>query len=84
MALSKGEKTAIVEKFATQPGDTGSSEVQVAVLTHRINQLNEKQAVHEKEDARVHAEFMALKDDVREMKADVKTLLRRSTDQIKK
>ena len=41
MALSKGEKTAIVEKFAVNTGDTGSSEVQIALLTQRINHLNE-------------------------------------------
>ena len=39
--MRKEEKTAIIEKYATHPGDTGSPEVQIAVLTHRINDLNE-------------------------------------------
>ena len=35
--MRKEEKTAIIEQFATHPGDTGSPEVQIAVLTSRIN-----------------------------------------------
>ena len=38
--MRKEEKTAIIEKYATHPGDTGSPEVQIAVLTQRINDLN--------------------------------------------
>ena len=34
-------KTEIIEAFAQHPGDTGSPEVQVALLTERINHLNE-------------------------------------------
>jgi len=37
--LDKGEKTDIVNKFELHEGDTGSTEVQVALLTERINQL---------------------------------------------
>ena len=37
--MDKEEKTEIVEKFALHEGDTGSTEVQVALLTERINQL---------------------------------------------
>ena len=37
--MDKAEKTEIVEKFALHEGDTGSTEVQVALLTERINQL---------------------------------------------
>lgn len=37
--MDKVKKTEIIEKFARQKGDTGSTEVQVAVLTGRINQL---------------------------------------------
>ncbi|MFC1928564.1 30S ribosomal protein S15 [Chloroflexota bacterium] len=37
--MRKAEKTQIIEKFALQEGDTGSTEVQVALLTERINQL---------------------------------------------
>jgi small subunit ribosomal protein S15 len=39
--LEKTIKTAIISEYATHPGDTGSAEVQVAVLTTRINQLAE-------------------------------------------
>jgi small subunit ribosomal protein S15 len=54
MALSKGEKTTIIEKFANQPGDTGSSEVQVAVLTQRINQINEHIKTHRHDQSAKH------------------------------
>jgi small subunit ribosomal protein S15 len=37
--LDKIKKTEIIEKFARQKGDTGSTEVQVAILTERIIQL---------------------------------------------
>ncbi len=40
MALSKETKKALVEKFARFAGDTGSPEVQIAILTHEINELN--------------------------------------------
>ena len=37
--MDKAKKTEIIEKFARQEGDTGSTEVQIALLTERINQL---------------------------------------------
>jgi small subunit ribosomal protein S15 len=39
--LEKTKKTAIITEYAMHPGDTGSAEVQVAILTTRINQLAE-------------------------------------------
>ncbi len=36
MALDAAEKKQIMEKYATHPGDTGSPEVQVALLSRRI------------------------------------------------
>lgn len=39
--IAKEIKTNIIREYATHEGDTGSPEVQVAVLTHRINELNE-------------------------------------------
>ena len=39
--ISKEKKTAIMEEYAIKPGDTGSPEVQVAVLTARIQELTE-------------------------------------------
>ena len=37
--MDKAEKIAIIEKYGLHEGDTGSTEVQVALLTERINQL---------------------------------------------
>ena len=37
--MDKAQKTEIIEKFALHEGDTGSTEVQIALLTERINQL---------------------------------------------
>jgi len=54
MALSKGETAAIVEKFAVNAGDTGSSEVQIALLTQRINQLNEHLKIHKNDQSSRH------------------------------
>ena len=48
--LSKEKKTAIMEEYARTPGDTGSPEVQVAVLTARIQELTE----HLKENPKDH------------------------------
>lgn len=39
--IAKEKKTAIMEQYAMKPGDTGSPEVQVAVLTERIKELTE-------------------------------------------
>ena len=46
MALTKEKKTSIIEKFRIDENDTGSVEVQVALLTERINDLNEHLKVH--------------------------------------
>ena len=39
--MLKSEKTEIIKKYARLEGDTGSTEVQIAVLTKRINDLTE-------------------------------------------
>ena len=44
--IRKDEKTAVIEANRTHPTDTGSPEVQVAILTERINQLTEHLKVH--------------------------------------
>ena len=46
MALTKDEKTSIIKKYRLDENDTGSVEVQVALLTKRINDLNEHLKVH--------------------------------------
>ncbi len=47
--MLKEEKTAIIKEYATHEGDTGSPEVQVAVLTKRINDLTEHLKEHQKD-----------------------------------
>ncbi|MBI5153831.1 30S ribosomal protein S15, partial [Candidatus Poribacteria bacterium] len=41
MSISPERKTSVIAEYATKEGDTGSPEVQVAVLTERINNLTE-------------------------------------------
>ncbi len=43
-------KQEIIEKYAVHEGDTGSPEVQIALLTERINHLNEHLKVHKKDN----------------------------------
>ena len=47
--ISKEKKTAIINEYATCPGDTGSPEVQIAVLTARISELTEHLKDHPKD-----------------------------------
>ncbi|MFZ3106915.1 MAG: 30S ribosomal protein S15 [Candidatus Hydromicrobium sp.] len=49
MALVKEDKKKIIEKFKTHENDTGSSEVQVAILTKKINMLNEHLKANKKD-----------------------------------
>ena len=46
MAISKEVKQQIVEEYRLKEGDTGSPEVQVAILTREINELNEHLKLH--------------------------------------
>ncbi len=47
--LLKEDKTAIIQQYALHEGDTGSPEVQIAVLTRRINDLTEHLKEHKKD-----------------------------------
>ena len=47
--ISKEKKTAIINEYARTPGDTGSPEVQVAILTERIKELTEHLKTHHKD-----------------------------------
>lgn len=47
--IAKDKKTQIIEEFGRTPGDTGSPEVQVAILTARIQELTEHLKVHQKD-----------------------------------
>lgn len=49
MALSKDRKTGIIGDYRTHESDTGSPEVQVALLSERINYLTEHFKVHAKD-----------------------------------
>ena len=44
--MLKDAKTALIAEYATHPGDSGSPEVQVAILTRRINELTEHFRTH--------------------------------------
>jgi len=50
MALTADKKLALMKKFATKKGDTGSPEVQVAILTERVNELVDHLKGHSKDD----------------------------------
>lgn len=49
MAISKEHKNEIIKQYARHEGDTGSPEVQIAVLTDEINHLNEHARTHKKD-----------------------------------
>ena len=49
MALLKEQKSQVIEEFRRSPADTGSAEVQVAVLTRRIQELTEHLKTHTKD-----------------------------------
>lgn len=50
MALDKDTKTTIMQKFATRQGDTGSPEVQIALLSNKIIQLTDHLKIHKKDN----------------------------------
>lgn len=47
--MDKALKNEIINKFKRHEGDTGSSEVQIALLTDRINHLNDHLKLHKKD-----------------------------------
>ena len=50
MSITAEEKTRLMKEFATKDGDTGSPEVQVAILTSRITTLTEHFKTHKKDN----------------------------------
>jgi len=50
MALTKEKKEKIIKKFGTADGDTGSPEVQIALLTDQIAELSEHLKTHKKDN----------------------------------
>jgi small subunit ribosomal protein S15 len=49
VSLTREAKTEVIQRFAKHDGDTGSPEVQVALLTARINELTEHLRDHKKD-----------------------------------
>jgi small subunit ribosomal protein S15 len=50
MSITGERKQALITEYATKPGDTGSPEVQIAVLTERITNLTEHFKTHKKDN----------------------------------
>ena len=50
MSIAPDVKEAVIKEYATKEGDTGSPEVQVAILTHRINNLTQHFKGHKKDN----------------------------------
>ena len=50
MSITADEKVRVMKEFATKDGDTGSPEVQVAILTSRITTLTEHFKTHKKDN----------------------------------
>ena len=46
MSMSPETKQSIIEQYQTHPGDTGSPEVQIALMTHRVTELTEHLKTH--------------------------------------
>ena len=49
MSITVEEKTRLMKEYATKPGDTGSPEVQVSILTERISNLTDHLKGHKKD-----------------------------------
>ncbi|NCO03118.1 MAG: 30S ribosomal protein S15 [Alphaproteobacteria bacterium] len=49
MSITAEKKAEVIAQYATEKGDTGSPEVQVAILTHRINALSEHMQANTKD-----------------------------------
>ncbi|HEY7669221.1 MAG TPA: 30S ribosomal protein S15 [Hyphomicrobium sp.] len=50
MSISPERKSALIKENATKANDTGSPEVQIAILTERINDLTEHFKIHKKDN----------------------------------
>ncbi|KIL47763.1 30S ribosomal protein S15 [Jeotgalibacillus campisalis] len=49
MAITQERKNELIEEYRTHEGDTGSADVQIAILTEEINNLNEHLRTHKKD-----------------------------------
>jgi len=50
MSVTAGRKAEVIKEFAKKPGDTGSPEVQIAILSERITNLTEHFKTHTKDN----------------------------------
>jgi small subunit ribosomal protein S15 len=60
--LSKEKKREIVQRFETHSGDTGSAEVQIALLTERIETLSQHFEKHKKDNQKSDSYKLVLKE----------------------
>ena len=58
MSITAEKKQELIKQYATTEGDTGSPEVQVAILTHRIAHLTEHFKTHKKDNHSRHGLLM--------------------------
>ncbi|MFA5634917.1 MAG: 30S ribosomal protein S15 [Anaerovoracaceae bacterium] len=49
MMIDQTKKAEIIKEYMTHEGDTGSPEVQIAILTYRINDVNDHLQIHKKD-----------------------------------
>jgi small subunit ribosomal protein S15 len=49
MTITAERKTELIKEFATHPGDTGSPEVQISILSERVTNLTEHLKIHQKD-----------------------------------
>ena len=89
MSITPERKAELIQKFATKAGDTGSPEVQVAILTYRINTLTDHFKDHKKDNhsrrgllkmvssRRSLLDYLKRKDDARYTKLIAELKLRR-------
>ena len=76
MPIAKKDKEKIIKKLGKDKNDTGSTEVQVALLTHRISELTEHLKIHKK-DKHTRRGLVAL---VSQRKKLLKYLVRSDSD----
>ena len=50
MPITKEEKQKYIDQYGSDSNDTGSSEVQIAILTHRIRELTDHVKIHKKDN----------------------------------
>ena len=60
MSITAEKKQELIKEFGTNEGDTGSADVQVAILTERINNLTEHMKTHKKDFAQHEIELRIL------------------------